>query len=603
MRAGKIFISSIRMAQQGRLPIWLVFTLLPVWGFFSGKTPWGHNPEFHIMRTMAVGDAWANGLIIPRWAPSLGGGLGYPIFNYYGWSVYGFSAACRMAGLGAPAATNAICLISALLLGSGAWLLGRELAGTRGAWACWALYTYAPYQMLNLYVRGTPPEYAAGALAPWLLWGIIRVARGSGRSGGDAHVPWAMLGAGFALSLMIFTHNIGAWEFGPLTAVFGAAFALSQSGSARHAAVLRVLGTLFFAGAMAAHFWLPLAAGLRDVQLGRVFSDETQYESQLILLRQLLDPKWKFGYSPSAPDAQMSFQAGIVQIIVLAGGLAAVLDRRRWRHGAWMPAGLCLGGAVILLFLTTIHSKLLWRLSPPLRLVQFPWRLLLPAELLIAAGGAYLAGFYLPRLRAPGMLRRRPEVLLAGLAVLCSLPFCRPRAWLDFPEPALRRIMRNSYVTTTIKDEYRPAKAVESAAAEAVAASGMAWVNGAPAPEAKLPVPESRMRFSLRVSPQAPENVVLPVFYFPGWHVMIGGQPVPLKADEKSGLLAFRVPPGPCEIRAAWRPTPLQRLSAAISAAALALFLAMLHWMTTGRIGLAQTGSQCACRKNNKGRP
>src|SRR5262249_19249092 len=155
---------------------------------------------------------------------------------------------------------------------------------------------------------------------------------------------------------------------------------------------------LFFAIMSSAHFWLPLLAGRRDVQLGRVFTEYFSYSDHFVYWKQLWDTKWGFGYSHSGLGDGMSFQLGRGHLIALAVILIMVVDLRRTRRGF---RGRVLAVALAplpVIFLTTYSSATLWKLLTPISLVQFPWRLLLPAGLLVSVGGAVAAGQYLPRL-------------------------------------------------------------------------------------------------------------------------------------------------------------------------------------------------------------
>jgi uncharacterized membrane protein len=548
----------------------ILLSVVPVWAFLFPAAPWGHNGDYHPFRVLAAADAFRAGIFPPRWCPSLGGGLGYSIFNYYGWASYAVGAILHLAGLGAIASANAVFVLSGILLGIGAYSLGREMAGRRGGWVCFALYAFAPYQMVNLYVRGNLPEYAAGALAPWALLGAVRTVRGRGAAG-PALVA-------VALGLMIFTHNISAMVFFPLILGLGAAWARSAAGS--WAAARPVLKRLGAAGTMAvllsAHFWIPVGTGTGLVQLDWVTGSYYDYSVHFLYAHQLLARTWSFGFSRAGIPDSMSFQLGPGQVLVIVLGLllgARGRVRRPLRRAVWLP----LGTALFVCFLMTYYSTPFWMVFPPLGLLQFPWRLLLPANLLLAVAGSLLVAWYLPSMhwfdfrRAPRRVRRCAPWVYALASAACSLPYCVPKEWMELTDNALRAQMTDEYITTACVDEYRP-RWVKMPQVQNVTSETLRGLRGGAATLSADTTPNHLVANVAATS----TTVLFPAFYYPGWTVRVDGRPAKAEPAPGSGMVMARIPAGSRRVEASRRQTWIESVSDAISVGAAAFGIVWL---------------------------
>ncbi|MBX7246223.1 MAG: hypothetical protein K1X53_12070 [Candidatus Sumerlaeaceae bacterium] len=557
----------------GAILIWLIFTLLPVWGFFSSRLPLGHNSEFHAIRTLAVFDIWQSGQWIPRWSPSLAGGLGYPIFLFYGWGAYAVSAVLMLAGLDCIAATNGAYVFFALVLGGGAWMLGRELAGHRGAWICWALFAYAPYQLLNLYVRANLPEYAAGAIAPWAFWTMAQTVRCRSR--------WSPLLAAVTLAALILTHNITAYVFCPLVTAWGIGLALasSQGRTRKWASVLAVSG---LAVVLTAFFWAPLLKYKADVWLEDVYSQGYTPQDHFVYWWQLLSRTWEYGFSFPGPDDTMSFQVGIVHVVMAL--LAAVVLPLAWRAFpqklafAMLPF-FCLG--LVFAYLTTSQSEWAWTILRPLNLVQFSWRLLLPCTLMLSILAAILVGPGVIRVLPPrkGEMRsaftRQRHIIICGLAIAASLPFCKPFAYLPLDQDRLRHLLGIVGMTTTIVDEYRPRWATIKRPPNRPIPKLPVLIDGKPAANYEMPPVEKRMSMVFDLATSHPATLTIPVYYFPGWNSTMDGMETQLAAASGTGLIEMTVPEGRHKLAFRWQPTRFQNAASIIS---LTGFLVLLIW-------------------------
>jgi hypothetical protein len=529
----------------------------------------GHHSEYHALRVLLVADLWRAGELIPRWVPELAGGLGYPLFIYYGWLSYALAAELNVLGVDPVAAMNVVTIVAALWQAAGAWMLGRQLGGRAGAWLAWALFAFAPYQLVNLYVRGNFPEFVAGSFAPWALLTMLRVVAGRGR--------WNTLACAAFLAAIALCHNVSGLTLGATITAVGILFAVTLTPGERKAGAIRAIRANIAGALLLTFFWLPILVGRHYVRLASDFSGYLDYRQHFLYLRQLVSTAWGYGYSVPGPDDTMPLQLGVAQVVALLvlvplGVAIAGGHCRRWRLLAFAVVALGLA------FLTTWASAWLWAIVTPLALLQFPWRLHLPGTLMVAATAALAVRI----VAAPRWSRwrwMRPEVLLVACAALglaaTSLRHCRPLATYVCDEATLRKLLGLGYYTTSIQDEFRPVWATDLPTLDKLMRSEQAALDGAPLAETKLPSPEKRGDFTLRAEIEHAGELSLPVFWFPGWSISVDGLSQSSYPCTKTGVICTRVVPGTHSIAVAWRPTLVYHLGSALSLLALAGLILM----------------------------
>jgi hypothetical protein len=525
----------------------------------------GHYPEYHALRVLLVADLWRAGAVIPRWVPELAGGLGYPLFIYYGWLSYAPAAALNVLGVEPVVAVNVVTIAAALWQAAGAWMLGRKLGGRAGGWVACVLFAFAPYQLVNIYVRGNFPEFVAGSFAPWALWAMLRLVSGKGRS----HT----LVCAVFLAAIALCHNISGLTLGATITAAGLLFAATLPAQERRAGASRAIAASVAAVLLSAFFWLPILANQHAVGLANDFNGYLDYRQHFLYLRQLVSTAWGYGQSLPGPDDTMPLQLGIAQVatlLVLAPLALALAGRASLRRRARL-AGFALA-ALALAFLTTTGAAWLWSVVTPLAVLQFPWRLHLPGTLLVAATGALaLRILAAPRWRRWRWLR--PEILLVACAALTlaltSLRYCRPLATYVCDETVLRKLIDLGYCTTAIQDEFRPVGATDLETLGQLMRTEHATLDGARLSEARLPEPRQRGAFALHARIEHAGELRLPIFWFPGWSLSVDGVSRPAYPCPGTGVICTRVDAGTHVIAAAWRPTPVYHLGSAISLATL----------------------------------
>ena len=118
----------------------------------------------------------------------------------------------HLLGLGLTAAVKMAWALWFIVGATGIYRLARRWWGSAAALVAALAYTYAPYHLVDIYVRAAVAEFAALAIAPWVLLSFVSV----------WETPTAVHAARAALALgaLLLTHTMAPAIFGPLLAGF-----------------------------------------------------------------------------------------------------------------------------------------------------------------------------------------------------------------------------------------------------------------------------------------------------------------------------------------------------------------------------------------------
>lgn len=526
-----------------RLPTtvpWLVLLLLgtlPLWGV---GFPRGHDWLFELVRVAELGAALEEGPIPPVWAPDLYAGFGSPIFLFYA-PLFPFAAWTLSTVTGSVVSGATGALATAAVAG----LLGMGLlcAGTGGEAAGWGapervgivLLLVHPYVLADLAIRNACAEYLALMLVPFALAGALLCRRGS---------PWGPPVLAVGSAAVIVSHN--------LTALVMAALFLALTLGWLHRR--RVVGRLVVGGALglglSAWFWLPALVLLPRVRTSELTTGKFRAAGNL--------PGW--GELPGAGHTSVGW---LTLAVLVVGGVVLL---RSGRARGLLPRAPLAVLVVVMLFLVTPPSRIVWREVEPLGIFQFPWRLIGPLALLTAWIGA--AAF---RRVTGGWSDRRRRLAETGVILLAVLQAWPVIARIRPLEPEVRReassifgreSIRTRELPATVGDEYLPRGADRSATQTAGRGPLLEWNGPGEAPDV---LEERGTGIVLRSGPAGPGQATLGRWHFPGWEASTAeGEPIEVKAS-REGALRLRLPRD-SEVRVELRAPPIRRWGLVVSA-------------------------------------
>jgi len=542
-------------------PLFLDVSLQPLGVRFARGILLGHDPAFDVLRTAQADRCLRSGQLLLRWAPDFAQGYGTPFFLFYAPGTYYLAAGLHLLGFDLATAVKLTFMLGILLAGGFAFLLGRDLWGNGGGYLLAALYTYAPYHLADVYVRASLPESFAFVWPPLILWGAWRYLEGRRR------LHWLAMAGGFAG--LVLTHNLAALMLAPLLGLYLLVLVLSpRAAGCRQALLLTVVSS----AGVTAFFWLPMIRELRHLPLEEEFAHNPvhHYANHFAAPWQLFSRAWSFEVTaPQAPGG-LSLQVGWVHLALwmIALILLPLLVRRRAPGLRLVVLSLAVAPASIFMMLPI--STPLWAVLPPLQLLLFPWRWLLPAAFAVSVAGAALV-------QIPAARRARWLVPLTVLVVVAaSLPYCRARYFDPFPTASIDRALflglPHPLATTTHQMEYLP-RGVKRLPVEP-ALNVFATPSGCRLDHLRL----GSDCHEFIADCAGPATVRARLYYFPGWTIRIDGARLEPPVDPDEGTIGIPLPAGVHRVEVSFEDTPIRRVGDLTSLATLVGTAAALGW-------------------------
>lgn len=524
----------------------------------------GDSPNllFRVHQLLAAWSGWTwpiAALPIPaRWMPDAAYGYGMPYFTYYASASTHLAALFKLYGF---SFVNAIKLTqaSALLVAAAGMYGWMRATGAPRAAAMLAsvAYTFAPFHLVNLYVRGDSlAELWAMALYPLVFWAAQRCLD---RITFERAFTFALL-----IATLICTHNISALNVMPFVVLYLVVGGWELVGSGQWSVAggrWRSMGygllSMLWGVALAAFFWLPALGESQAVQLADLTRGFFSYTHHF-RAGDLVQTSFLFDYE------REPFSMGLVQMLLAALGLGALLwhawHARRWPR---LNTFLLLGLAIATWMITPL-SQPVWEAVPLLSYTQFPWRFLSIQALFTAAVTSYWLLVISHWSQKPQLLITNYLLLSALLALPVLLPLRLEFILLNDDDVTAERLNLYEYFTTaignTVNSEYLPrdvtprpftSDTLLGRAPRLKVLSGLAtgerlWKRG------------TAEQWQVEVTGSTNATVAMPTYYWPGWQAEVDGQPMEVRPAPGLGWIALDLPPGAHTLTLSLGRTPLR---------------------------------------------
>ncbi len=583
----------------------LAVLLPPVLPLLRGHLPWRADGLLHFYRLAQLDRAVSHGLLYPRWLPDLGFGFGFPLFNYYAPFSYYVVLPLTLLGVPIETAVRLSYVFALLVLAGGIYWWASRLFGQPAGWVATITAVYAPYILFNTHHRSVLPE----------LWGLAWLSLALALIYSTWRTPSPLRLALLALSYtgLLLSHNILALVGTPLllgypiflwwTTRRSSPVTPTTDGRQLWPTVYRSPLTALTLGlGLAAFFWLPAFFERHLVQIEKLYDSANFYYAnhflawnELLALPQTADPAQ---VNPAIP-----FAFGLLPLLL--AGLNLLPGQSKRSTNAHRIALALLVSLFALLMLPL--SLPVWDNLPLVEFIQFPWRLLGPASLLLAV----LAGAGIARL--PDRFRW-PGTLLVSAAMLLALPWLFPASLERQADPTPLAVIGHEIETgalgTTAAGDYLPVAVAQL-----------------PAPDRLLPLYESAapdyLIPRLDITSLPPEVIILDTayglaeaavyyraeanftavfhwFYFPGWRAELNGRSHPLTASQPEGLIQVDLPAGEHRLQVEFGPTPLRQGATAVSWFSLLLLIIGFWWSRRQEKGILPQHSQRSLQALNQ---
>lgn len=549
--------------------------LLAVQPIVWGHLPWRGDGLLHLYRLAELARSVADGTLYPRWLPGLAYGYGFPLFNYY--APLSYYLLLPVTAVATPEIALRLGYAAAVVVtGAGVYAWARDVWGDGPtALTSAAAALFAPYVLTNALHRGALAEAWGLALLAITFWAVRRLLFRPNR----ATFSIALL----SFAGLILSHNITALVGTALLLAY-AGIAAWNSGQVRARLAPLALWLLLGLG-LTAFFWLPALLEQDLVQIDQLVAPaDFDFRNNFTTVAALLAPPRTADPALVNPPLPLSFGWPQVVLALLAWLPAALTPAERR-----LRAGLSL--AVVLLAVMMLDvSAPLWEWVPLLDFVQFPWRLLGPASLLLAL----LAGLGARTLVALVIWGARRRIGRTGVALLwtaiagtigvVALPWLFPSTYrqsADLSPAGLIAFEQSSgALGTTSAADYLPRTVAQLPPPDSLLAQFEAAPSGVIArfdrtglPSDVVVIDEQNrlLTDTVRYAADQPFVATFNRFAFPGWQIAVDGAPVTVTPTTPYGLLSAELPAGEHTVTLRFGGTPVRWTAAVLSLISLAI--------------------------------
>jgi len=413
----------------------ILFSLFAIGPLFAPGYFWGaHDGRHSVYFLFEFDRSIQDGIFYPRWAPDYTFGYGYPMFNIYAPGSLYASEALHLLGFDFVTATKIVFALAIVLSGVAMFAFIKRLTGSsQAAFLSGLVYVYVPYHIVDVYVRAALAESVALIFLPLALWGFYETVVHPSRV--------TIVAAALAFAAMMFSHNgvamlftvvLGIWVLflmlGELRRVFHVSRFTFYAALEKFIRLgLPALAALLLGLGIVAVFFIPAVLEYQSVRTDQWLGNYYDYTNHFAYFFQLFSPTWGFGISNPGPVDDMSFQLGVVPVLLAIFSIVAIARNPRNTRRFWV---FFLAMLVFVAGLMLPFSLPLWGiLGPILSFAQFPWRLLTLTMIPLAALAGAIALTQEPDENAPGLAL--PIVLLGLLIVLGSFPYLTAQMILE----------------------------------------------------------------------------------------------------------------------------------------------------------------------------
>ncbi len=531
------------------------------------------RPEFfrvhdyiHAARISEFSRAWADGHVPVRWSENFGYGYGMPLFEFYAPLPYAVGALLWSAGLSIVLTIKTLYVLSSVIMVVGSLKLGRALYGGAGAVILATLTTLAPYRAVNLFVRGAVSEAWAMSFFPWMLLGILQVYRGQ-------RFGWVTLTV--SVAGVFLSHNLSVLMVLPFVLLFAVYILLkdllSKEKKMVFADIQRPISTWILA--------IGLAVGIASFySIPSYFEkDLTQVDSTILggyfdfnlhflYVRQLITPLWSYGGSQWGPEDGISFFLGYATLLgILVIGVTTAkkyafsissLIKEQKDLLFWS------GCAGIALLLTTFKAQTLWQAIPLFEYLQFPWRFLSPAVVLL--GLAIASGV---RLFSSTRERVYFAFVITLVALFTQTPYFQPESYLDDPD--------SLYYTDPERIQSQMSQILPDFIPKSMSLEVPPTSLIRPDIEHELLIDRVHQKL-ISYSLLEQKTITIAIASYPGWITEIDGELVDHTTSE-TGLIQVALPEGNHTLAVSLSRTSVRALADSISGISILIFIAFLY--------------------------
>lgn len=548
----------------------LLLCLVALHPFLTESMPLTDDGSIHLYRSIVLDYSIRHdGVLYPRYSPTLVYGYGAPLFNYFPPTGYYPTVIFHGIGLSWLTAWKSTMIFYVLIAALGAYLLGREWTNEISGFITAAAYVYSPYALFDTVTRGTTTEFAGMAFLPFALWGFTRLAKNGRR------IDFSL--AVLIYALFIILHNVMTLYGSLLLVAYCALLLLLAENKKR--AFWQMLAAGILAVLMTAFFWWPALAETDFVKINGV-AENLDFIDVRNTLRGLSDV---FALPNTADPTQLQAPISVTfawpQIILALIGLVLVF-RKRARHVLPLQLFLLIVIAIITFSQLEISANV-WQSIGILRYSQFAWRTMSIGSL----GLALMTGIGITLL-LDTIRRQSAQIALFSFSLSIIVLYAIPWLYRPFIElqaesvaDAIQYEIDTGELALSSYSEYLPVLTDESALDPMRLLSF--FVAGEDVPRLQssdeinlIDANWSGTKATLSIEASESTTLIFDWLYFLGWQASVDGEIVEVFPVGEASLVAINIEAGQHEINISLEMTATQQRSIWLSL--IAIFTSIL---------------------------
>ncbi len=389
-------------------------------GYFWGA----HDARHSVYFLFEFDRVFTDGVLYPRWFPDMTYGYGYPLFNIYGPLAFYIGEFFHLIGFDFVTAVKIVFALAWVLSGLAMYGFVKRILGNRNAaFLAGLLYVFMPYHLIDVYVRAALAESVALVFLPLTLWAFNNTV--------NDRTLGSVLFAALAYAGMVFAHNGIALLFTLVLAAW-IVFLLVRTRDMKHKFFSRAnilglirnalptLGAVALGLGLTAIFMLPLILEYRYINVAQWTQNYYNYQDHFVKAFQLFSPVWGFGISNLGPVDGLSFQLGLVPVVLACLALFVIAKNPNHKRAYVL---FFLGLTLVVVCLMFEISLPAWRAFGLASVAQFPWRLLTLTTVSLSVVGGSVMLLDSQTFNVERSTFSLSLVMLSALVILGSFPY------------------------------------------------------------------------------------------------------------------------------------------------------------------------------------
>lgn len=542
--------------------IWVVVLviLIPILkpGFFSFHDETHIVDVYQMIRSLEV-----NGFP-PRFVPDFNFNLGHPYFNFYYHLPFYIASLFYYIGFSMTDGYKYMLGVAVILAASGFYFFLRNHVSKTPAVFGTLIYILSPYFAVDLYVRGAPGEMYVLALFPWAGF-LLRKYLSIPNSANLALVS-------VPIFLISISHNVLLPFVYTLLFLYGLVNLIILK--TKFVNFLKVFLPFIFGILLGTYYLLPAFLEVQFISTYEQFNIADHFP----FIKQLIIPHWGYGPSIWGYLDDISFDIGTVNLLLLVLSFVIFKFAKREIRILLLFFWVIFGLAVVLMNNRTLFF---WESIRFLRLVQFPWRMLLITTISTAFIAALTIEVFSEKFK-----KIIPVFLLMVLTLLIGL-----NIWHYHPSGSkqvsdekylelyfanrtlegngVRNYLSQGYynftedfIPPTVWQSKRPSELLE----EVKLATGSGVVD----------FERDGLAYNINYQTDQDNRIVIAKAYFPGWEAKSDSGNLYVEPYSEYGIMAVSVSAGSGRFNLSFNNTPIRTAANLISATALLAILVLL---------------------------